>query len=162
MSWKRGGTCREQEIIYLHAYLVSLREKERKLLLAWELLGFVSFGASAGWEKLGKKAHRELILSQTNRPGKEVTLWSWSKSKYVMESRTSCANQKDLCLFEPTELLDCKERSLPGRRRAKVCFWSFSSACPAQQCWGPLITWGLGKISQISQNLTCSSQTCHL
>lgn len=96
-----GGTCREQEI-NLQAYLVSLREKGRKLLLAWELLGFVSFGESAGWKKLGEKERMELILSQTKRPGKEVTLGSWSKSMFVMESQRLSVQSKRTCAcFNP-------------------------------------------------------------
>lgn len=134
MSWQRGGTCGEQEI-NLQAYLVSLREKGRKLLLAWELLGFVSFGESAGWKKLGEKESRELILSQTKRPGRQVTVELIQIQVCDAKWRTFCA-KKDLYLFQP------RVAGPSLRPRVKVCFWSLSflSVCPAQQCWGPLIT----------------------
>lgn len=41
MTWQREGTCRMQET-NLHTYLISMRKKGRKLLLAWELPGLLA------------------------------------------------------------------------------------------------------------------------
>lgn len=150
MPWQGEGTCRKQER-NLHAYLVSVWKKGRKLLLAWELLGLWALRTCRVGETRRESKQGARSPSQgRDREGEQVSvLCRWSKSKPCM-----WWEGKDF-LGEPGpgfasthRATGLQERETPSQAESEDALLdlSFSLSWPAV-----VRSLGLEKIRQISQ-----------